>query len=116
MMKKKSIAIATMIAMMCVGVVYAFTVTSNQVHVTIDYTLSLTYTYCGSVVHLTAHLEAQGNYVNGAVVTFWLYDGADWQDIGSATTGSSDWGNGNAKLDYAVSGNGEYYFHATFDA
>jgi hypothetical protein len=109
-MKYGVVALA-LAAILCVGIAYAcFTIESNQVKVTINYTLSLTYTYSGSVVHLSAHLEAQGNPVGGATITFYLYNGTAWNSIGTQDTGSG----GNALFDYATTGNGIYYFKATY--
>ena len=108
--KKYGIVALALVAVLCAGIVYAaFTIESNEVHVTIGYTLSLTYTYSGSTVHLTGHLESQGSPVNGATVTFYVY-GASWSSIGTAGTDAS----GNALLDYAVTANGDYYFKAAY--
>lgn len=108
--RKYSLVAIALIAVMCTGIAYAaFTIESNEVHVTINYILSLSYTYTGSVVHLTAHLESQGSPVSGATVTFYVY-GASWSSIGTAGTDAS----GNALLDYAVTANGDYYFKAAY--
>jgi len=109
--RKYSLVAIALIAVMCTGIAYAaFRIESNEVHVTINYTLSLSYTYTGSVVHLTAHLESQGSPVSGVTVEFYVY-GASWSSIGTASTN----GNGDAFLDSAVTANGDYYFKAAYD-
>lgn len=110
-MSKKYLAVTALIVLMCIGVVYAaFTVYSNEVHVEVGYTLGLSFSLSGSTVTLTAHLESSGNPVGGATVYFYKW-GSAWEFIGSSGTGS----NGNAVLDYDVSGNGGYDFRAAYD-
>jgi hypothetical protein len=85
-----------------------FFVTSNIVHVDMQYTVDLTISGQNNV-RLTASVTQNGNPVRGIDVAFYYsFNGGDWIYFATSTTN----GGGFARASYRITGNGVYDFKA----
>jgi len=90
MNKKFLIVIALLAVVVASGIAFAlFYVTSNVVHVSMNYTVNLSTTVSGSVVTLAARVEYQGNPQGAMTVNFYESpDGSAWTQAGTWSSGA----------------------------
>ena len=85
-----------------------FLVTSNIVHVDMQYIVDLTVSGKNNV-RLTASVTRNGSPVRGIDVAFYYsFNGGDWIYIATSTTNP----NGIARANYRITANGAYDFKA----
>lgn len=85
-------------------------VTSNVVHVDVEYTVSLSVSASSTAILLTARVRFNGNPVRGGINVDFYYslNGADWIYFATETTNRG----GVARVTYAVTVDGTYNFTA----
>ena len=111
--RKSSMIAIAVIAMMCVGIVYAaYWVHSGPVNVTLDYAVHMADpVVSGSHITLSAYVTNGATILTSGTVSFYQYDGSDYTIwVGDGTIGGSGW----ATLDLYMTANGNYYFEAFY--
>jgi hypothetical protein len=115
MNRKYSIVAVALIAIMCVGIVYAaFTVTSNTVYVDMKYTVSLTtFSISNSAITLNAAVKNNGVAIGSGINVGFYYslDGGAWTGFDTKPTDAG----GVAQSVFTVTAIGGYAFEARAD-